>query len=633
MQSVNLGQMVRLVGVSLVFPVLSSCSGGGGGGSEAGGSSSGSSGSYGTANNAPRWSADSEAVEVTENSTEITLSATASDTDGDTLSYSVTGDDSDSFTVSSSGALSFITAPDFESPQDSDTNNVYELSIDASDASATASLSVTVTVTDVDESASVSGGPVTGVVVAGSYLSGASVFQDVNEDGVKDGDEAGATTDAQGFFSFEVDDYAAGKIMSVGGVEPESGTAFGVSFSLSGGIASDEELVISPLGSLLEAARARSEDHVVQILQSMRVNESDVIQDPLEAIIVGEEGALALALNQVQLSIITASLSAITGLSTLEIEPAIVERAAATDTLLRFSSVQLLADVAADINDATLNAFITDVTGSLGRFLQQIVADDISTLAQFTDVGLRVVVSDSVAIASGDTALADTYKGAILGVLEDNSALTNLTSPLPDFNEFRYRIGEGAAGGFQYTIDGADATASDIIVYARVGDTIRFDNVVSLTSHPFRLGSSPESSPLSEAEGVVIENNHHVALVVNENTPVTIYPYCQIHSNMFDRGRIEIVESFEGLQFPGFGASPLQVRGVVTTGKYDGAAGYTYDVYLSQESAEAASDSNVHQHRMQDMPEVPFFMPDGQGYHGAVESSGRTEFKPISVQD
>ena len=633
MQSVNLGQMVRLVGVSLVFPVLSSCSGGGGGGSEAGGSSSGSSGSYGTANNAPRWSADSEAVEVTENSKEITLSATASDTDGDTLSYSVTGDDSDSFTVSSSGALSFITAPDFESPQDSDTNNVYELSIDASDASATASLSVTVTVTDVDESASVSGGPVTGVVVAGSYLSGASVFQDVNEDGVKDGDEAGATTDAQGFFSFEVDDYAAGKIMSVGGVEPESGTAFGVSFSLSGGIASDEELVISPLGSLLEAARARSEDHVVQILQSMRVNESDVIQDPLEAIIVGEEGALALALNQVQLSIITASLSAITGLSTLEIESAIVERAAATDTLLRFSSVQLLADVAADINDATLNAFITDVTGSLGRFLQQIVADDISTLAQFTDVGLRVVVSDSVAIASGDTALADTYKGAILGVLEDNSALTNLTSPLPDFNEFRYRIGEGAAGGFQYTIDGADATASDIIVYARVGDTIRFDNVVSLTSHPFRLGSSPESSPLSEAEGVVIENNHHVALVVNENTPVTIYPYCQIHSNMFDRGRIEIVESFEGLQFPGFGASPLQVRGVVTTGKYDGAAGYTYDVYLSQESAEAASDSNVHQHRMQDMPEVPFFMPDGQGYHGAVESSGRTEFKPISVQD
>ena len=632
MQSVNLGQMVRLVGVSLVFPVLSSC-GGGGDGSDSGGYSAGGGGSYGTANNAPRWSADSEAVEVAENSTEITLPATASDADGDTLSYSISGDDAGSFSVASSGALSFITAPDFESPQDADTNNVYELSLDVSDGSATASLSVTVTVTDVDEGSGASGGPVTGVVVAGSYLSEALVFQDLNEDGVKDEGESGATTDAQGAFSFEVDDYAAGKIISVGGVEPESGTAFGASFRLSGGTASEEALVISPLGSLLEAARASNEERVVQILQSLQVSESAAIRDPLEAIIAGDEGSVALALNHVQLSIITASLSAITGLSTLEIESAVVERAATTDTLLRFSSIQLLADVAADINDASLNAFITDVTGSLGRFLQQIVAEDTSTLAQFTDVGLRVVVSDSVAIASGDTALADTYRGAILGRLENNSALTNLTSQLPDFNEFSYRIDEGAAGGFQYTIDGADATASDIIVYARVGDTIRFDNVVSLTSHPFRLGSSPESSPLSEAQGVVIENNHHVALIVNENTPVTIYPYCQVHSNMFDRGRIEIVESFEGLQFPGFGASPLQVRGVVSTGKYDGAAGYTYDVYLSQDSAEAASDSNVHQHRMQDMPEVPFFMPDGQGYHGAVESSGRTEFKPISVQD
>lgn len=633
MQSVKLGPMVRLVALCVGLPVLSSCGGGGGGGSDSGGYSSGSGGSYGTANNAPRWSADSEAVEVAENSSEVSLSATASDADGDTLSYSISGDDADSFTVTSSGVVSFITAPDFESPQDADANNVYELSIDASDGSATASLTVSVSVTDVDEGSGASGGPVTGVVVAGSYLSEALVFQDVNEDGLKDEDEAGATTDAQGAFSFEVDDYAAGKIMSVGGVEPQSGTAFGASFRLSGGIASEEALVISPLGSLLEAARVSSEQHVVQILQSLQVSESAATKDPLQSLVTGEEGAAALARNHLQLSIITASLSAITGLSTTAIESAVADRASATDTLLRFSSVQLLADVAADINDASLNAFVTDVTGSLGRFLQQIVADDTATLAQFTDVGLRVVVADSVAIASGDTALADAYRGAILAQLEGNSALTNLTSQLPDFNEFSYRIEEGAASGFQYTIDGADATATDIIVYARVGDTIRFDNVVSLTSHPFRLGSSPESSPLSEAEGVVIENNHHVALIVNENTPTTIYPYCQVHSNMFDRGRIEIVQSFEGLQFPGFGASPLEVRGVVTTGKYDGAAGYTYDVYLSQESAEAASDSNVHQHRMQDMPSVPFFMPDGQGYHGAVESSGRSEFKPISVQD
>ena len=107
MQSVTLGLMVRLVALCLVLPVLSSC-GGGGGGSDSSGYSSGSGGSYGAANNAPKWSADSEAVEVVENSTEISLTANASDADGDTLSYSISGDDAGSFSVASSGALSFI---------------------------------------------------------------------------------------------------------------------------------------------------------------------------------------------------------------------------------------------------------------------------------------------------------------------------------------------------------------------------------------------------------------------------------------------------------------------------------------------------------------------------------------------
>ena len=632
MQSVKLGLTAHLVTLGLVLPVLSSCGGGGGGGSNSSGYSSGSGGSYGTINNAPRWSADSEAVEVAENSTEITLSATASDADGDTLAYSVGGDDAGNFTITSSGVLSFITAPDFESPQDADSDNIYELLIDASDGSATASLTVSVNVTDVDEGSG-SGGPVTGVVVAGSYLSEAVVFQDVNEDGVKNETEAGATTDAQGAFSFVVEDYIAGKILSVGGVAPESGTSYGTNYVLNGGFASEESLIISPLGSLLETARDSSDEAVVEILQALQISEGVAIRDPLEALGATSEGASEIALSHAQLSIITASISAITGLSTSDIEEAIVVRARTTPTLLLFSSVQLLADVVGDLDSDSLNAYATEVTGSLGRFLQQMVATDAIILSEFSDVGLRVVVADLVAISAGDTELAEEYRENVLALIQSSSALTGLASQLPNFNEFSYRIDEGAAGGYQYTIDGADATSNDIVVYARIGDTIRFDNVIALSTHPFRLGRVRESSPLTEAEGVVFESNHHVALVVNENTPSTIYPYCTRHTGMFDRGRIEIVDSFESLDFPRPEQGALQVRGVVVGGKYDGAAGYTYDMYLSQEEAEAASDQNIHQHRMEDMPTVPFFMPDGQGYHGAAEPSSRLDFKPISVQE
>ena len=71
---------------------------------------------------------------VDENTTAVaTISAT--DVDGDTLTYSVTGgDDQTLFTIdASTGALSFITAPDYENPGDSDQDNIYLVQVTASD--------------------------------------------------------------------------------------------------------------------------------------------------------------------------------------------------------------------------------------------------------------------------------------------------------------------------------------------------------------------------------------------------------------------------------------------------------------------------------------------------------------------
>ena len=631
MQTSTLQGKYRQYPVLAAFAILVAC-GGGGGGSDGSSYNSSDSG-YGSTNSAPTWSASSEAVQIPENSTDVPLAATASDADGQSLTYSLEGEDAERFTVTSTGDLSFTSAPDFEAAQDVGTDNVYTVAIVASDGTASASLSVSVTVTDVDENAGQTGGTVSGKVVSGTYLSEASVFQDLDGNGVKADIEPGVISDSNGQFEFDVDDYSSGPILSLGGVDPISGSSYGEAYVLNGGVPTSDPLVISPIGSLLITSAREGETVANDVLQALDIIESAATRDPLTALSDNVSGAERVALNHAQLSILTASLSAITGLSTKTIESAIAVRAAATPTLLTFSSVQLLADVASDLNDPVLNTFITEITGSVGRFLQQMSAADVATLGQFVDVGLRAVVADSVAIAGGDTALAEDYRTNVLDVVETSSSLANLSSQLPDFKEYSYRISEGAASGFQYTIDGADATATDIIVYARVGDTIRFDNVVALTSHPFRLGGSPESSPLSEADGVIIENNHHVALVVNENTPTTIYPYCQVHSNMFDRGRIEIVETFDELQFPGFADTPLQVRGVVDAGKYDGAAGYTYDVYLTLEAAENASSQTIHQHQMKDMPSIPFFMPDGQGYHGAIEPADSVEFKPISVQD
>ena len=90
------------------------------------------------------------AYTITENVTVIG-SVDASDSDGDTLSYTLSGDDASLMTVSSSGALAFIAAPDFEAPADTGADNVYNASVAVSDGTDTVSQAITVTVTDLEE--------------------------------------------------------------------------------------------------------------------------------------------------------------------------------------------------------------------------------------------------------------------------------------------------------------------------------------------------------------------------------------------------------------------------------------------------------------------------------------------------
>ena len=123
--------------------IISACGGGGGGGSDSAGSG------YGTtpSNAAPTINNSTSSYSVAENQT-TAFTVSAADSDGNTLSYSLTGDDSSRFAVSSSGVVSFNTAPDFEAPSDANSDNIYSISVSVSDGTASASSSFTITVTN-----------------------------------------------------------------------------------------------------------------------------------------------------------------------------------------------------------------------------------------------------------------------------------------------------------------------------------------------------------------------------------------------------------------------------------------------------------------------------------------------------
>lgn len=133
--------------LSILFFICACGGGGGGGGSSM--SDGGSGGGYGSgsSNTAPTITNSTLSISVQENQTSA-FTVTATDADNDSLSYTILNNDSSLFAISSSGVVTFSTAPDFENPSDANSDNIYSLTASVSDGTLSDSKDFTVTVTN-----------------------------------------------------------------------------------------------------------------------------------------------------------------------------------------------------------------------------------------------------------------------------------------------------------------------------------------------------------------------------------------------------------------------------------------------------------------------------------------------------
>ena len=91
-----------------------------------------------------------------ENGSSAIYTYRATDPEGSAVAWGLSGTDSDAFSIGKKGILTFNTPPDYEAPTDSDRNNVYELTVEASDEQSNpARLEVTVTVTNLTDARAV----------------------------------------------------------------------------------------------------------------------------------------------------------------------------------------------------------------------------------------------------------------------------------------------------------------------------------------------------------------------------------------------------------------------------------------------------------------------------------------------
>ena len=615
----TLNRVVLLVS----FFVIASCGGGGGGG--------GYGDSYtppAQTNGAPTITNTVFNISVQENQTSA-FTISASDPDGDSLTYSLSGTDSALFSVSSSGVVTFNTAPDYENPSDSNSDNVYGVTATVSDGSLTDSESFMITVTN-DTSDDVTTEGYDGTLVAAGPVQGATVCIQVNT-GTCTGAQFTTTSAQDGTFSLTVDSGTTGVLRGEGGFDPVTNLQFGEgdSFAL-GQPVTDQNVVISAISEIMNEYNSTDYD---AFKTKLGIDPSFMIRFDNPFSNLDNAANNKAAVINTQLVVLGKVLEAIhtttSGSVGNRVSDAIINKSTTETSLGDTTFIKdLLTNYDADFSPSSQQ--LIDLSSGISAYMQKINANSSNSHSHFMQVGMSELSTLMSAVMSGTASSTELDKlvfNTIDWINDDTSwnggAITDNESKL---NEMNYTLSNN--GSSNYVVDNINPSNTEFIIYVKEGDVIKFEATSAVTSgHPFKMSTvqnatSSDSGQIGTAEGW---NQDTMTLTVSSSTPETLYPYCDFHSGMYSQGKIVKVSSYTQANIDITSVTgALQVKGTVATGPFKGASGYTYKVYLNSQGG------SEHTHTFHEYPGLTFYMPADQGYHGSETSSSDTPFKAKS---
>ena len=615
----TLNRVVLLVS----FFVIASCGGGGGGG--------GSEDSYtppAQTNGAPTITNTVFNISVQENQTSaFTISAT--DPDGDSLTYSLSGSDSALLSVTSSGVVTFNTAPDYENPSDSNADNVYEVTATVSDGSLTDSESFMITVTN-DTSDDVTTEGYDGTLVAAGPVQGATVCIQVNT-GTCTGAQFTATSAQDGTFSLTVDSGTTGVLRGEGGFDPVTNLQFGEGDSLAlGQPVTDQNIVISAISEIMNEDNNTDYD---TFKSKLGIDPSFMIRFDNPFSNLDNSASNKAAVVNTQLVVLSKVLEAIhtttTGSVGNRVADAITGRSTAETSLGDTTFIKdLLTNYDTDFSPSSQQ--LIDLSSGISAYMQKINANSSNSHSHFMQVGVSELSTLMSAVMSGTATSTELDKlvfNTIDWINEDTAwSGGTITDNESNLNEMNYTLSNN--GSSNYVVDNINPSDTEFIIYVKEGDVIKFEATTAVTSgHPFKMSTvqnatSSDSGQIGTSEGW---NQDTMTLTVSSSTPETLYPYCDFHPGMYSQGKIVKVSSYTQANIDITSvSSALQVKGTVATGPFKGASGYTYKVYLNSQGG------SEHTHTFHEYPGLTFYMPADQGYHGSETSSTDTPFKAKS---
>ena len=550
--------------------------------------------------------------------------------------YGSTGDSSSSSTTAGSSSTSSSTSS-------TDTSSSSQDDSSQDDDSASTSAGDTNTTDSSDDSDSTSSTQINGHVIDG-YIKDATVFLDLDGDLLAGQDEPTTTSAEDGSFSLTVSDTDAENltVVSLGGTDVETSRALGDEMTLIASMpATQTQLVITPLSTL--SFYAGEQAGVLEQTLGFSDAKSAQSTDHIALAKESDSTGAALTLYAAQATLIAHTLSkAIPG-----VEPAAVFQALSAVVVSNSSSLPsnfgdttLVKNILEKMleNDSSLTwtgDLQSDLLAVLTSTLQKMyVESDLKALNTVTSFGLSTLADDMKALVDGTASetIATDYLTNVLSKIDQIYNGFELTDKESSYRTIEYAVGNN--GSSNYVVDNINPSSEEFIVYARIGDTLNFQATSNsvYNFHPFKFSTVQDATSsgndLGQNEGASYSSTVST-LVVNSNTPKTIFPRCGVHSGMYSKGKIVIVDDYSDFNSNSDANGALRVIGTVAKGPFKGASGHTYDVYLTTDEA-LGVDSGYHTHSFVEYPGLDFYMPNNSKNHGKETSNTATLFKPKS---
>ena len=608
--------------------LLISCGGGGGGGSS---DSSSPGGGYGnTVNTAPNITNTDTNISVQENQTSA-FTVNATDSEGDTLSYSISGSDSSIFSISNAGVVTFNNPPDFENPSDSNNDNIYEITAMVSDGSLNSTKNFQITVTN-DTSDDVTTENYDGTFVLSGPIQSADICFVENITIPCSESSYSTTTSQNGSFSLGVDSNAGtGIIKSENGFDSNTNWQFEEGRNAAiGEPTTSQNFIINPATTALYLYDNNTDYETFKNKLGIDSNFMIRFDNPFTSL--SSEASNKAAVIYSQLIVLNEILKEIhtfnENSSEWYLTKNIIER---TGDQTSLGDTTFIKNLLSNLDDSfsPSSSQLVSLSAGISSFLQKMYADENNAHSYFTKVGTKELedLMEAVMNNTADTSEIDKLTFNTIDWINENTSWEGGSIIDNEQNIVTTTYSLSNEGSSNYLVDQVNTSNTDFIIYVKEGDIIKFDATSTVTSnHPFLLSTEVDDRDDSAQIGINEGwDKDTLTLTVSSNTPDEIYPYCDFHTGMYTRGKIVKVDNYDVNNLDVTNASgALQVKGTVATGPFKGASGFTYKVYLTRQ------DSSDHEHTFYEYPNLTFYMPNDQGYHGSENASTDELFKPKS---